>query len=68
MNSALVSMVAFIAGVKTRLTREEKGATMVEYGLMVALIAVVVIAALLILGPAIANLFTGVAGNLAPRP
>ncbi|MDV8146726.1 MULTISPECIES: Flp family type IVb pilin [Arthrobacter] len=64
MNSALVSMVAFIAGVKTRLTREEKGATMVEYGLMVALIAVVVIAALLILGPAIANLFTGVAGNL----
>lgn len=64
MNSALVSMVAFIAGVKTRITREEKGATMVEYGLMVALIAVVVIAALLILGPAIANLFTGVAGNL----
>jgi len=66
MNSALVSMVAFIAGVKNRLTREEKGATMVEYGLMVALIAVVVIAALLILGPAIANLFTGVAGDLAP--
>jgi pilus assembly protein Flp/PilA len=68
MNSALVSMVAYIAGVKNRLTGEEKGATMVEYGLMVALIAVVVIAALLILGPAIANLFTGVAGNLAPRP
>lgn len=68
MNSALVSMIAFVAGVKNRLTGEEKGATMVEYGLMVALIAVVVIAALLILGPAIANLFTGVAGNLAPRP
>jgi pilus assembly protein Flp/PilA len=64
MNSALVSMVAFIAGVKTRLTREEKGATMVEYGLMVALIAVVVIAALIVLGPAIRDLFLGVAGNL----
>ncbi|MDR6505368.1 Flp family type IVb pilin [Arthrobacter oryzae] len=64
MNSALVSMVAYIAGVKNRLTREEKGATMVEYGLMVALIAVVVIAALLILGPAIHDLFVAVAGNL----
>ena len=64
MNSALVSMVAYIAGVKNRLTREEKGATMVEYGLMVALIAVVVITALLVLGPKIAGLFTGVAGNL----
>ena len=57
MNSALVSMVAFIAGVKNRLTREEKGATMVEYGIMVALIAVVVMASVLFLGPAIAVLF-----------
>ncbi|MEO5317939.1 Flp family type IVb pilin [Arthrobacter sp. CC3] len=64
MNSALVSMVAFIAGVKTRLTREEKGATMVEYGLMVALIAVVVIGSLLVLGPAIDGLFRNIAGNL----
>ncbi len=44
--------------------REEQGAAMVEYGLLVALIAVVVIAALLILGPAIADLFTTVAGSL----
>jgi pilus assembly protein Flp/PilA len=47
-----------------KLFKSEEGATMVEYGLLVALIAVVVIAALLILGPAIADLFTGVAGNL----
>ena len=47
-----------------KLFKSEEGATMVEYGLMVALIAVVVIAALLILGPAIANLFTSVAGQL----
>jgi pilus assembly protein Flp/PilA len=60
MNSALVSMVAFIAGVKDRLSREEKGATMVEYGIMVAFIAVLVMAAVIILGPKIAGLFTAV--------
>ncbi|WP_432880134.1 Flp family type IVb pilin [Kribbella sp. CA-245084] len=44
--------------------RDERGATMIEYGLLVALIAVVVVPALLILGPAIVALFTGIAGNL----
>jgi|1185.fasta_scaffold38193_1 pilus assembly protein Flp/PilA len=44
--------------------RDERGATMIEYGLLVALIAVVVVPALLILGPAIVALFTGVAGSL----
>ncbi|ELT43587.1 Flp family type IVb pilin [Arthrobacter nitrophenolicus] len=56
----MVSMTAFIAGVKDRLTREEKGATMVEYGIMVAFIAVIVMAAVIILGPEIAGLFTDV--------
>lgn len=37
--------------------RDEEGQAMVEYGLIIALIAIVVIAALLILGPSIANLF-----------
>jgi pilus assembly protein Flp/PilA len=37
--------------------RDEEGQAMVEYGLIIALIAIVVIAALLILGPRIANLF-----------
>ena len=39
----------------------EEGATMVEYGLMVALIAVVVMAAVGPLGVAIAAMFTGLA-------
>ncbi|MET3770579.1 pilus assembly protein Flp/PilA [Arthrobacter nitrophenolicus] len=60
MTSLMVSMTAFIAGVKDRLTREEKGATMVEYGIMVAFIAVIVMAAVIILGPEIAGLFTDV--------
>ena len=40
-------------------TRDE-GATMVEYGLMVALIAVIVMAAVGPLGTAIATMFNGV--------
>ena len=60
MTSLMVSMTAFIAGVKDRFAREEKGATMVEYGIMVAFIAVLVMAAVLVLGPQIAGLFTKV--------
>jgi pilus assembly protein Flp/PilA len=40
-----------------RLVKEEDGQAMVEYGLLVALIAVVVIAALLVLGPNIHDMF-----------
>ena len=64
MTSLMVSMTAFIAGVKDRFNREEKGATMVEYGIMVAFIAVLVMAAVIILGPQIASLFTRVSASL----
>jgi pilus assembly protein Flp/PilA len=64
MTSLMVSMTAFIAGVKDRLTREEKGATMVEYGIMVAFIAVVVMGAVLLLGPQIKGMFTSVSAAL----
>ena len=37
--------------------RDEEGQAMVEYGLIIALIAIVVIGALIILGPKIAKLF-----------
>jgi len=40
--------------------RSERGQTLVEYGLLLALIAVIVIAALLFLGPVISNMFTNV--------
>lgn len=68
MTSLMVSMTAFIAGVKDRFNREEKGATMVEYGIMVAFIAVLVMAAVIILGPQIAALFTGVSDALPAVP
>ena len=44
--------------------RREEGQTMTEYGVLLALIAVVVIAALLVLGPKIATLFNKVANQL----
>ncbi|MEW1820189.1 Flp family type IVb pilin [Arthrobacter sp. NPDC080031] len=63
MSTLMLSVVSFIAGVKERIN-SEKGATMVEYGIMVALIAVVVLAAVGPLGTAIAALFTNVTGKL----
>jgi pilus assembly protein Flp/PilA len=48
--------------------RDEEGQAMVEYGLIIALIAIVVIAALLILGPSIANLFNEAAEELTTAP
>ncbi len=42
--------------------REDRGATAVEYGLMVALIAVVIIAGVTLLGTTIRDMFLNVAG------
>jgi pilus assembly protein Flp/PilA len=60
----MVSMIAFTAGIKTRLFKEEKGATAVEYGIMVALIAVVIIAAITVLGTEINEAFTDIVTKL----
>jgi pilus assembly protein Flp/PilA len=45
--------------------REEEGASAVEYGLMVALIAVVIIAAVTTLGTSLSGTFDYVAGKVA---
>jgi pilus assembly protein Flp/PilA len=47
-------------------SESEEGQTLVEYGLLLALIAVIVIAALIFLGPVIADLFTDVGDQLNP--
>ncbi len=44
--------------------RREEGQTMTEYGVLLALIAVGVIAVLLLLGPKIVNAFTAVSNAL----
>ena len=46
------------------MNRSERGQTLVEYGLLIALIAIVVIFALLFLGPVIAQLFQNIGENL----
>lgn len=47
------------------LIKSERGATMVEYGLMLALIAIVCIAAVGIIGTNLNNLFTTIGDTLA---
>ena len=44
--------------------RDERGATAVEYGLMVALIAIVIIGAVTLLGTQLRSLFTDVANKV----
>ncbi|MDQ3879957.1 MAG: Flp family type IVb pilin [Chloroflexota bacterium] len=43
---------------------DEEGQTLVEYGLLLALIAIVVVVALIFLGPIISQLFSNVGQNL----
>ena len=60
MSSLMVSMLAFVAGVKDRFS-SEKGATAVEYGLMVALIAAVIVAAVTMISTKPTSIFNQVA-------
>jgi pilus assembly protein Flp/PilA len=64
MNALFSTLTSVFHTVHTRITSDEKGATMVEYGIMVAFIAVLVMAAVIILGPQIAGLFTSVSAAL----
>lgn len=48
----------------TRFAREESGATAIEYGLIAALIAVVIIGAITTVGTNMSNMFNTVSGNL----
>ena len=60
-------MTKALATVQTRvfmLRNDEKGATAVEYGLMVALIAVVIIIAVLTLGNKLSSLFNNTATQI----
>ena len=54
-------MRSFLSTITSRLRRDQRGATAVEYGIMVALIAVVIIAAVSLLGGNLLSTFNGVA-------
>ena len=57
-------MLKFYCTYLGTMLRNKKGQGMVEYGLIIALIAVASIVALGVLGPKIAELFTGVSEKI----
>lgn len=63
MTGLMVSMLAFVAGIKDKM-ESEKGATAVEYGLLVALIAAVIVAIVATLGTQINTAFTTISEKL----
>jgi pilus assembly protein Flp/PilA len=61
MTRYLTSAKKFVA---KYLTRKEEGATLAEYGLLLALIAVVCIVAITALGTQISTMFVNLAGSI----
>ena len=59
-------MLKHLVSINSRLAqlRDDRGVTSVEYGLMVSLIAVAIIATVMAVGGALNGLFTTVAGAL----
>ncbi|WP_028269550.1 Flp family type IVb pilin [Arthrobacter sp. UNC362MFTsu5.1] len=58
-------MLSLHTNLMIRLRSDEKGATAVEYGIMVALIAVVIIVAVTILGGTLTDMFTQVSCSVS---
>jgi pilus assembly protein Flp/PilA len=56
--------VKLLTAVRKFIAGQEQGATLVEYGLLLALIAVVCIAAMTALGTSISSVFASVAGTI----
>jgi pilus assembly protein Flp/PilA len=67
-SNALNSVVVRLQTAWTSLRNREEGQTMVEYGLLIGGIALVVIAGILILGPAINDLFEEASSSVSNFP
>ena len=57
-------MLHLLTALQSRIVREEEGAGMVEYALLIALIGIILIAAIGVLTGAIGEVFTEVADSL----
>lgn len=69
MNQAYYALVTLQAFFSERLDdRKDRGATAVEYGLMIGLIAIAIIAIVATLGDNLAEYFTGVNDEMAKNP
>ncbi|MGQ1839197.1 Flp family type IVb pilin [Kocuria turfanensis] len=63
-----ITLQTLFGDAKARLSGEEKGATAVEYGLLIGLVAVVIVGALVALRPAMAELVSDIATMLNITP
>jgi len=61
-------MRSYFSNIAARLRRDQRGATAVEYGIMVSLIAVVIIVAVTMLGGTMKDTFTKVQCDIAGAP
>ena len=66
--AALLTTLFLIGSERFAAARKDRGATAVEYGLMVGLIAVVIIVAVGLLGGKLKDLFNGITGALPTTP
>ena len=57
-------IVAYLTEIRYRFAQDSKGVTAIEYGLIAALVAVVLISALTKLGTSLKTLFTYISGQL----
>lgn len=64
----MMTMVKMMGTYTKAFFRKEEGQGMVEYALIIALIAIVVIAALILLGPQIAEIFENITDRLGATP
>ncbi|MGY1609403.1 MULTISPECIES: Flp family type IVb pilin [unclassified Geodermatophilus] len=64
MQNPFAALATLLSFAQDRVRREEKGATAVEYGLMVGLIAIAIIAAVMLLEDQLSALFTEIGGEL----
>ena len=60
----LFTAMSYVSAATSKLFRREEGATLVEYGLLVALIAIAALTAITTVGSSITSLFTTVSNNL----
>jgi pilus assembly protein Flp/PilA len=58
------NMLRLWTAFQSRIVREEEGASMVEYALLVALIAIIAIVAVALVGNAVSDTFSDVAATL----
>jgi pilus assembly protein Flp/PilA len=59
------NMLRLWTAFQSRIVREEEGASMVEYALLVALIAIIAIVAVTLVGKAVSTSFSDVATSLS---